>query len=145
MKTLLLSILLLHISAPAEWLNDLDVARQKAKEQHRHILLNFSGSDWCGPCIRLRKDIFDSDEFTAFAADNLVLVNADFPRLKKNALPVSQQKKNDQLADAYNKTGVFPLTLLLRADGTILHAWEGIPGKTPSQLVEGLKSIIGKQ
>src|SRR5579862_4848231 len=72
------------------WHNDLKEAEQIAKKEHRHILLNFSGSDWCGPCIRLRQEVFDSESFKKLADSSLVLVNADFPRMKKNRLPQKQ-------------------------------------------------------
>ena len=83
------------------WHNNFEDAKQLARKEHKHILLNFSGSDWCGPCIRLHKEIFESEPFQKFAETNLVLVNADFPRLKKNQLSSSQQKINDAIADKY--------------------------------------------
>ncbi|MHA8099525.1 thioredoxin family protein [Aquirufa aurantiipilula] len=107
------------------WGNDFSIAQQNAKQQHRLILLNFSGSDWCGPCIKLKKDIFESSEFTAFAESNLELIRADFPRLKKNQLAKDQQAKNDALAEKYNSSGKFPLTVLLNDQGKVLKEWEG--------------------
>ena len=68
------------------WQTDIVKAEQSAKEEHKFIILNFSGSDWCGPCIRLHKEIFDSEIFSKYAADHLVLLNADFPRSNKNQL-----------------------------------------------------------
>src|SRR5690348_7808884 len=81
------------------WETDFDSAQKKAKQEHKLILLNFSGSDWCIPCINMRHDIFESKSFTDYAENNLVLVNADFPRLKKNRLSREQESKNDKLAD----------------------------------------------
>ena len=107
------------------WDNDFSVAQQNAKQQHRLILLNFSGSDWCGPCIKLKKDVFESSEFTTFAENNLELIRADFPRLKKNQLAKDQQAKNDALAEKYNSSGKFPLTVLLNDQGKVLKEWEG--------------------
>ena len=120
----------LFISA-ASWETDFEKAKEEAQSQHKFILLNFSGSDWCGPCIRMHNEIFESDVFLKYANDRLVLLNADFPRLKKHALSKEQQKKNDLLADTYNKEGVFPLTLLLTADGKALKKWEGLPAVSP--------------
>src|SRR5258705_13834019 len=90
------------------WETDFENAKKKAENEHKLILLNFSGSDWCGPCIRLHDEIFESTPFKNFADNNLVLVNADFPRLNKNQLSKEQQKKNDKLADKYNPAGNFP-------------------------------------
>jgi len=117
-------------------------ARQIAAKEHRHILLNFSGSDWCGPCILLRKEIFDAPDFTKMADSSLVLVNADFPRMKKNQLPAAQQQLNDQLADQYNSQGKFPLTILLNADGKALKVWEGYPSVDPAEFSRQVRAAI---
>src|SRR5678815_5129262 len=100
-------------SGTPSWNTDYTKAKAEASATGRQILINFSGSDWCGPCIRLHKEIFEGNSFTQYAGEHLVLVNADFPRLKKHELSKDQQKKNDQLADKYNKDGIFPLTVLL--------------------------------
>src|SRR5438045_7147853 len=113
MRLYSLFIIALLLRLSTGWETDFDLARQKAQQNHKYILLNFSGSDWCGPCIRLHDEIFESDVFKKMAATDLILVNADFPRLKKNQLPKEQQTQNDHLADQYNAKGSFPLTLLL--------------------------------
>src|SRR5438270_13576456 len=105
----LLSIILFTIfTAGTPWLGDFDTAKTEATQKHKLILINFSGSDWCGPCIRLRKEILESDTFENFASDHLVLVRADFPRQKKNQLSKEQTKLNEALADKYNADGKFP-------------------------------------
>ncbi len=106
------------------------------------ILINFSGSDWCGPCIRLHNEIFESTSFKIFADSNLVLINADFPRLKKNQLSKDQQKKNDKLADTYNPQGSFPYTVLLTAEGKVIKAWDGFPDLTAEQFTGQLKGLV---
>jgi thioredoxin-related protein len=121
------------------WGTDIEKAKEKAGLEHKLILLNFSGSDWCGPCIRLHDEIFESDAFKIFADDHLVLVNADFPRMKKHLLPKDLQKKNDLLADKYNKDGAFPYTVLLDANGKIIKTWDGLPQGTAEQFVSQVK------
>src|SRR5579872_6356966 len=111
---------LLALVAATGWHYNLDEARKLAEQQHKHILLNFSGSDWCGPCILLRKEIFDAPAFSAFADTALILVNADFPRMKKNQLSKDQQQLNEKLADRYNPQGKFPLTILMDEKGKII-------------------------
>lgn len=126
MKALIISLLMpLLFSVTPHWLNDLKQAKQIAQQEHKYILLNFSGSDWCGPCIRMHQEVFNTDEFQRVADKKLVMVNADFPRLKKNQLPVSQQKINDDLAEQYNTKGLFPFTLLLDENGKVIKTWEG--------------------
>jgi thioredoxin-related protein len=117
-------------------------AKQIAQKEHRHILLNFSGSDWCGPCMLMRKEIFDNPAFSKMADTALVLVNADFPRNKKNQLSAGQQHLNDMLADQYNPQGKFPLTLLLNADGKVLKLWDGYPALKPEDFSSQIKAII---
>src|SRR5689334_24906708 len=117
MKFLFLLLSSTLLSASPVWMTDMNQAQAKAKESHKLIVLNFSGSDWCIPCIRLHKEVFDSESFGKFAETSLVLVNADFPRLKKNQLSKVQTKQNEALADRYNPQGVFPLTLLLDEQG----------------------------
>jgi thioredoxin-related protein len=123
------------------WETDFEKAKQTARSEHKNILLNFSGSDWCIPCINLRKDVFESNIFEKFAEDHLILVNADFPRLKKHKLSSEQQSKNDQLADLYNKEGIFPLTILLSPEGRVLKKWEGLPHISASEFTDELKSL----
>ncbi|CAN5749887.1 hypothetical protein BH11BAC4_BH11BAC4_01990 [soil metagenome] len=140
----LLSVLLLggFFSSAITWQTDIEIAKQSARTEHKLILLNFSGSDWCGPCIRLHKEIFEAAVFEKYATESLVLVKADFPRLKKNQLSKEHQKKNDQLADIYNKDGAFPLTLLLDANGKVLKRWDGLPKGSADEFTNQLKAVV---
>ena len=140
MKILLLALSFFGMFATPVWETDFEQARHKATAQHRYMLLNFSGSDWCGPCIRLKEEIFGSASFQGFADEHLVLVNADFPRSKKNQLKKEQQKLNDALADKYNPEGRFPFTLLLDENGKVIKAWDGFPNTTPEGFVDQLKN-----
>jgi thioredoxin-related protein len=140
MKILFLAWLTVMGVTLTQWQTDMETAQKIAREKDRLILLNFSGSDWCGPCIRLRKEIFDAPAFAGMADSNLVLLNADFPRSKKNQLPKAQQQHNDALADQYNPQGKFPFTLLLTADGKVLRSWEGFPPDA-AQFIQQVKSL----
>lgn len=128
--------------APIAWHYNLCEAKTIAQKEHRHILLNFSGSDWCGPCIRMHREIFGTDVFEHMADSSLVMVNADFPRMKKNQLPAAQQQLNDGMADQYNSRGKFPYTVLLTADGRVLKAWDGFPGEAPEAFAREVQTII---
>ena len=140
MKTFISIILLFILADGSVWLTDFNKAKQEAVSNNKFILLNFSGSDWCGPCMRTKKEIFDSDVFNNYVKDNLVLLNADFPRLKKNKLDDALTKSNEALAEIYNPNGEFPLTLLLDAKGKVLKQWVGFPDKTPAQFVDDIKA-----
>ena len=126
---------------PIQWEPSFENAKKTAKEKHELILLNFSGSDWCGPCIVLRRDYLESEVFTKMANDNLVLVNADFPRKKKNIPAADVVKRNEALAETYNKEGSFPFTLLLNADGKVLKTWRGKPELSPEEWTAQIKAV----
>jgi thioredoxin-related protein len=134
----------LLFSSFTNWETNFSKALQSAKTEHKYVLLNFSGSDWCGPCIKLHHDYFESDAFKSFATEKLVLVNADFPRQKKNQLSKEMQKQNNHLADLYNATGSFPLTILLTPDGQVLKAWEGVPKVTVDDFIEDIKNTLSE-
>jgi thioredoxin-related protein len=130
MKVKLLLLLPAFLISSLNWYHNLNDAEKIARKDHKFILLNFSGSDWCGPCIRMHSEFFESEVFKQMADTELVMVNADFPRNKKNQLPAEQQKLNEEMADRYNSKGKFPLTLLLNADGKVLQTWEGLPDES---------------
>lgn len=142
MKSYILAFLFPFIlSGSPSWLSDFNEAKNLSKEKHEYILLNFSGSDWCSGCIKMHKDIFESTVFQGYAEDHLVLLNADFPRAKKNSLPPDLQKKNDALADKYNSEGEFPLTVLLDSDGKVIKKWSGFYTKGPENFVNEIKQL----
>ncbi len=140
MKLLLLSVLF-FLLPPLVWLGDFNSALKEASTSHKLILINFSGSDWCGPCIRLTKEILESAEFEKYASSNLVLVRADFPRQKKHQLSKEQAKLNETLADRYNPEGKFPYTLLVDEQGNVLKTWDGYPNKSPEKFVQEISII----
>ena len=143
MRTIVLSFLLsVLLTGKSAWLNDLDEAKRLAREQHEFILLNFSGSDWCGPCIKMHDEVFESESFRQYAASHLILVNADFPRLKKNQLSRDLQKKNDALADQYNRKGIFPCTLLLDSTGRVIQTWEGFFSGGGQRFIEQIQNEL---
>ena len=140
MKLLFITLITLF-TVPASWMGDFTEAQKQAKATHKQILINFSGSDWCGPCIRLRKEILESETFEQYAAANLLLVRADFPRQKKNQLPKEQVKLNESLAEVYNKDGKFPFTVLVDENGKVLKSWEGFPDVSPQAFVSEIDKL----
>jgi len=131
----ILFIALIGLAGSLNWMGDFSQAQQEAKSSHKQILINFSGSDWCGPCIRLRKEILESEQFERYASGNLLLVRADFPRQKKNQLAKEQVKRNEALAERYNKDGKFPYTVLVDENGQVLKTWDGFPDESPEAFV----------
>ncbi|SEP55778.1 thioredoxin family protein [Flavobacterium urocaniciphilum] len=113
---------------------------EKAKSEHKKVMLYFSGSDWCAPCVKFKKLIVNTPEFQAFSNENLIIYNADFPRLSKNKLAKEIEKENDALAEKYNNKGQFPLILLLDENGNVTKKWEEYPKETIPEFIEKLKS-----
>jgi thioredoxin-related protein len=115
---IILTLVLLSMTVNSqEWLTDLEEGFEEASESDRSVLLVFSGYDWCAPCIRLKSQVFDSKVFLDFAARDLVLVNIDFPRKKKNMPGPEREEKNRKVAESYNPEGAFPRVLLFSSDG----------------------------
>jgi thioredoxin-related protein len=141
MKNVTAGLILLTFLAFAKWQPDFSTAMKTAKEKHQLILLNFSGSDWCIPCIRMRKEIFENEYFLHMADTTLVMYNADFPRKKKNALTKQLKDQNEDLANKYNPAGKFPFTLLLDENGKLVKSWDGYPPQTPEQFTLLLKQV----
>ena len=137
----MLAMIMAFFIAGPTWLGNFNKATIEASSQHKLILISFSGSDWCGPCIRLTKEIFESQPFEDYASKNLVLVRADFPRQKKNQLSSEQQKENEKLADKYNPNGTFPETLLVDGNGKILKKWDGFPNESPQEFVSEINTL----
>ncbi|MFC2100618.1 FAD:protein FMN transferase [Bacteroidota bacterium] len=126
----------------AQWTIDFKKAQETAASDNKLILLNFSGSDWCLPCMRLKRDFFSREEFKVFASENLVLVNADFPRKRENMLNKEQQALNESLAEKYNKQGAFPAIFLLDADGHIICHWIGYPKVSIMEFIDKINSFV---
>lgn len=123
----------------SQQVNTLESSLTKAKQEHKKVLLYFSGSDWCAPCIKFKKTFIQNEAFQSFASENLIVVNADFPRLKKNALSAEQTTENEKLADKYNANGIFPLVLVLDENGKVIKKWEKIPDETIDTFLAQLK------
>jgi protein disulfide-isomerase len=96
------------------WLTDLPKAQAQAKAEKKLVMLDFTGSDWCGWCIKLNNEVFSKPEFAEYAKKNIVAVEVDFPNKKK--LSAEQKKANDALAKKYGIQG-YPTIIVLDADG----------------------------
>jgi thioredoxin-related protein len=140
MKKLFVIVLLIASFAATAQGAKMQQALAAAKAEHKLVLLTFSGSDWCIPCIRMEKEVFEKEDFTQYANDHLVLVQADFPRLKKHQLAAALKKENEELAEKYNARGAFPFTVLLDADGHVIKAWEGMVAASSGQFIQQIEA-----
>ena len=145
MKKWLTAVAVVALSAGAfaadGWMTDFEKAKAKAKADNKHILIDFSGSDWCGWCIKLDKEVFSQQAFKDYAEDNLVLVLADFPR-DKSKLSEEVQKQNDKLAKEFAVRG-FPTVFILSPEGETV-AKTGYQDGGPEKYVEHIKNLIAE-
>jgi protein disulfide-isomerase len=144
MKFLLTSIAALATSCSlafsAEgWETNWQAAKERSKTTNKPILINLTGSDWCGWCIKIEKEIFSKKEFKDFATENLILMEVDFPRKKE--LPAELKQQNEVLKKEY-LAGGYPTVYLLDSDGKKLSADLGELGGTPETYVKKLQELI---
>jgi thioredoxin-related protein len=107
------------LSAKAGWLTSYEQAQKEAQSKRRLLLMDFTGSDWCGWCIMLDKEVFSKPEFKEYANKNLVLLELDFPRMKQ--MPPETAAQNERLAMKYGIQG-FPTVVVFDSDGKPLGA-----------------------
>ena len=118
---LILSLMLItSIVSAQEWSTDFESSMVRAKQENKKLILVFQGSDWCGTCIKLDKQVWSTPEFEEYAKQNYVLVKADFPRSKKNKLSAELEAKNNALAEKYNKQGSFPMVVIFNSQGEVI-------------------------
>jgi len=120
-----------------EWLTDFKRAQEEAKSRNKPILIEFTGSDWCPPCIQMKQDIFATAEFQNYAAKNFILLEVDFPRGKELAREVAAQ--NMELAQKFSVEG-FPCILLLGSNGSTLAKRVGYESEAPAHFIAWLET-----
>ncbi len=120
-------------AAELQWMTDLPKAQAKAKAENKMVMMDFTGSDWCGWCIKLNKEVFSQPEFAEYAAKNLVLVEVDFPQQKKQTSEL--KAANNALQEKYKIEG-YPTVIVLNGDGKKVGELGYMPG--------GPKAFIGK-
>lgn len=138
--TLILALFLSLQSFSQEWLTDFEKAKKIALESKHNIVLVFQGSDWCAPCIKLEREIWNTAEFQNLSNDHFVMLKADFPRSKKNKLPADLENQNKKLAEIYNPNGYFPLVVVLDDHGKVLGKM-GYEKISPSQYFKKLAAF----
>jgi thioredoxin-related protein len=124
--------------AESDWLQDYNKAQEEAKANHKLLFLNFTGSDWCGWCIKFDKEVLSQPQFKNFAHDNLVLLELDFPR--KKSQPAEVKKQNVQLAQQYEVLG-FPTIVVLNSNGQKVWQFDGIFPGGPEAFIEQLQKL----
>lgn len=127
----------------SEWQTDYEQALATAKAGNKCVLLDFTGSDWCGPCIQMNKTVFSKPVFLNYAKKNLILIEVDYPQRKK--LPEKVTKQNERLLHQYGiDNSGFPTVILLNPDGKILGQLDGYSGERPADIIAWVEKLCGK-
>ena len=135
LAAMLLCLVVASVSAQeAGWTEDYDKAVERAKTQNKPILLDFTGSDWCGWCMKMKRESLDTPQFMAYAQQNLVLVTVDFPR--KTAQAPATKQQNERLGAKYQVDG-YPAFVLIDKTGREL-------GRQSGYLEGGAAAFIAK-
>lgn len=136
--TLALSLFALTAAAESKrgWNDNYAQALSEAKQENKAVLLNFTGSDWCGYCIKLDQNVLSKADFQRLAKGSLKLVELDFPNEKRISADVARQ--NEKLKAQFGVSG-FPTLILVDAQGRERTRWEGYN----PDLVEDLKKELG--
>jgi thioredoxin-related protein len=140
-KILILFLFIGLLGYSQDWKTNFELVKKEATTSNKPILLVFSGSDWCAPCIKLDKSIWQSAEFKDYASSNLILERADFPKKKQNQLDAGIKKQNEGLAERYNKDGIFPLVVVLDSKGEVLGK-TSYKNVSPKEYIAVLNSFI---
>ncbi|SDW50097.1 thioredoxin family protein [Flavobacterium degerlachei] len=140
-KMAFLLLFMVTIGYSQNWNTDFSKATTEANAQNKPVILVFAGSDWCAPCIKLDKAIWQSEAFKSYSATNYILERADFPKKKQNQLTEELKKQNQNLAEKYNQDGIFPLVVVLDSNGKVLGK-TSYKNVTPEEYIELLNSFI---
>ena len=127
----------------ADWQTDYAKALETAKAENKRVLLDFTGSDWCGPCIEFKKRVLSRPEFRTYAEKNLILVEVDYPQGKRQSAELVKQ--NEHLSKQYgiDEKG-FPTVVLLDPAGKGMREFTGYAGETPAEIISWLEGRTKK-
>ena len=138
LKHIFFSVLLVSsFTFGQSWKANFEEAKAMAVQEDKNILLVFSGSDWCAPCIKLDKVVWQSEDFKKEADKNWIIYKADFPKKRTNQLTPELTEANKKLAEKYNRNGSFPLVVLLDKSGKVI----GMTGFKNVSAIEYIKLL----
>ncbi len=128
-------------AADAAWMTDLSKAQAKAKEEKKLVFVEFTGSDWCPPCKKLKAEILSSADFAKYAQENLVLVELDFPRAKEQSQDLKDANK--ALSQKFGIRG-FPTVIVFDGEGKELNRQVGFGGGSAKDYIAKLDGLKKK-
>ena len=145
MKSILLSCVALAgvaFSSAAEWPTDYAKALAVAKAENKPVFINFTGSDWCGPCIAMHKRVFAKKEFEDYAQEHLVLLEIDYPKAKPQSDEVKKQNERLKSQFEISRRG-YPTIALIDAAGKIIGISTGYDDESPADIIARIEKWEG--
>jgi protein disulfide-isomerase len=124
--------------AESSWTTSLKTATAQARKTGKPILIDFTGSDWCPWCMKLHAEVFDTPAFATWAADNVVLLECDFPNGRQP--PADIKAQNAELAQKFNVSG-YPTVVFIDADGNELGRTGYIQGGADAWIRQASKLV----
>jgi uncharacterized protein YyaL (SSP411 family) len=124
------------------WQTDLTKAQAEAKKENKLVFMEFTGSDWCGWCIKQHHETYSKPEFAEYAKKNLVLVEVDFPAQKEQPEPL--KATNKELLKKYDPEEALPAIVLMKPDGTVLWTKQGFVADGPKGMIEQIEKAKPK-
>ena len=129
------------VASAGDWQTDLPKALEKAKAENKYVFLDFTGSDWCGPCIEFNNQALSRPEFLTYADKHLVLVEVDYPKRKKQSAELVKQ--NERL---YREYGIdekgYPTIVLLDPAGKLKAEFSGYSGENAAEVIAWIEAKI---
>ncbi|MGL5113230.1 MAG: thioredoxin family protein [Flavobacterium sp.] len=142
-KCLLLFLFLSTHVFSQNWSVNFEDAKFEALKEDKNIILVFSGSDWCAPCIKLDKLVWKSEAFKQESEKKWIIYKADFPKKKANQLSPELTLSNQKLAEKYNRNGSFPLVVVLDKFGKV-QGMTGFKNVTAGEYIQLIHSLEKK-
>lgn len=124
------------------WPQDFEAAQAESRETGKPMIVLFTGSDWCPPCMRLEKKVLSKPDFHEWADENVVFVMLDYPRSKPQSAKIEEQN-TELLREFETKVAGFPTMLVMDADKNVLGSLDFAPSG-PKALIKEAESVIGK-
>ena len=134
-----LATLAVNLAHAGEYLTNFDAGKQKAAAENKNLLVKFTGSDWCPPCMKLEKDVFSKKSFQKGVEKDFVVVVLDFPR--SSNLPKEARAANKKIAKKY-KIKSYPTVMLMDSKGKVFKSMSGYDGSGPKAYLAGIKSSL---
>ena len=142
LKVAFVALMVTTLQAGSGWLTNPVEARNQARKENKVILVDFTGSDWCPPCKRLKAEVFDSPQFDEYAKKKLVLLEVDFPR-DKSKLSAATHAENARLKQRF-RVNSYPTVILLDQNSQELARMTGFGSTSPEAYIEKIEGYIAK-